>query len=81
MNITRNCHRQVIAKAPQFFVTATRDIQTSDGYTIRPGDFLLIDPEDKGEEDCMVMVGETIEPWHNQANILGTLIESHRRFK
>lgn len=55
---------------PKFSVRALEPIQGQYSL-IKPGDFILIDPDVSGADGKLVLVGQRLEPWSGQQGISG----------
>lgn len=61
----------------QFYVTANRNF-TIGNREILEGDSLLVDPNKSPIESSLVLVGNQVEKWAGQAQVLGVVVKLSR---
>lgn len=60
----------VVPRCPAFAVKALEPIQ-GQYRLIKPGDFILIDPDASGADGRLVLVGRRLEAWCGQREVSG----------
>lgn len=65
-NIINDVTALFASPSPFIQVQATAEIVTTKGHCIAPGNVIIIDPTRAPEDDQMVLVGDSIQPFAGQ---------------